>query len=107
MYNVLHWVDLVEAGQESESCGDDNVYGIMADIILASEAPTEGKSSLVHRLNRNLIANSHHCHATGKYNRWQDCENTAQSSSKSLTVYGLGTLRISSDWPAGSDACCH
>ena len=48
MYNVLHPADSVEAGQESESCGDDNIYSIMADIILASEAPAASKSSLVY-----------------------------------------------------------
>ncbi|KAL8759175.1 MAG: hypothetical protein Q9199_000933 [Rusavskia elegans] len=35
------WANLEDLVSESESCGDDNVYGIMADIILASEAPTE------------------------------------------------------------------
>ncbi|KAI4281274.1 MAG: hypothetical protein L6R38_003832 [Xanthoria sp. 2 TBL-2021] len=35
------WASLEDLISESESCGDNNVYSIMADIILASEAPTE------------------------------------------------------------------
>ncbi|CAO1604556.1 sporulation-specific protein 22 [Xanthoria calcicola] len=33
------WASLEDLISESESCGDDNIYSIMADIILASEAP--------------------------------------------------------------------
>ncbi|KAL9641268.1 MAG: hypothetical protein Q9204_000167 [Flavoplaca sp. TL-2023a] len=35
------WASLEDLIKESESCGDEKVYNIMADITLASEAPTE------------------------------------------------------------------
>ncbi|KAL8890671.1 MAG: hypothetical protein Q9215_002179 [Flavoplaca cf. flavocitrina] len=35
------WASLEDLIKESESCEDENVYNIMADITLVSEAPTE------------------------------------------------------------------
>ena len=67
MCNALFQVNSVEVGQESESCADKNVYNIMADITLASEAPTESKSSLIHCLNVILIPSSHDRHITSQY----------------------------------------
>lgn len=60
-------MNAVETGQESEFCGDDDVYSVMADIALASQAPTEGRSILERRVRMTLIAPSHHRHITSQY----------------------------------------
>ncbi|KAL8672763.1 MAG: hypothetical protein Q9168_002789 [Polycauliona sp. 1 TL-2023] len=39
--DLIDLANFVEADQESVTCADDNVYSIMVDIILASEAPIE------------------------------------------------------------------
>ena len=67
MCKTLLQVNFVEVGQESESCRDENVYNIMADITLASEAPTESKSTLRDSLNIFLTASSYHRPVTSQY----------------------------------------
>lgn len=53
-------------GQEAKTCGNSDVYNVMADVVLSCNAPTEGRTLRYHYYSISLLkAHSRRRYTTG------------------------------------------
>ena len=95
--------------KESQDCGDGKICGILADMTLLSEAPSEGMSLLARTLiksTKTIISYNHNVAGIYGASVFQsDCmEAYAFSDSKSSMLAGVVELTEREILPDGSDA---